>query len=372
MTSKIRLRAVACAAVLLAHPSYSQSTFGSITGTVKDPATAAVPAADVEVSNLGTGAVHHVATGAAGVFNVPNLDLGTYRVRISAKGFTTYERGDLHLTANQIINIDANLQLGAATQVVEVQGASPAISTETTDVAGMVGHDTLEDLPLVGRHDAGTGGIYTYVTYTTGAARIANSSTPIIQGTRSQVGILPTMDGIAVMAYPQGAGPVQPGIEDVQEVRIETAVAPAEFATAGNFQAVSKSGTNTFHGGAFWEYNGNDLNARNFFSATVPFRVYNDFAASIGGPIKKDKLFFFMDYEGSREAATTTIVESVPTTAWRGRKLQQSLDNYQEPAHRPALSWQSDSRQSDQSCFAGDSKLQLPPTERRQCKFGYE
>jgi hypothetical protein len=160
----------------------------------------------------------------AGVSNVPNLDLGTYRVRISAKGFTTCERADLRLTANQIINIDANhLQLGAATQVVEVQGASPAISTETTDVAGMVGHDTLEDLPLVGRHDAGAGGIYTYVTYTTGAARIANSSTPIIQGTRSQIGILPTMDGIAVMAYPQGAGPVQPGIEDVQEVRIETA-----------------------------------------------------------------------------------------------------------------------------------------------------
>ena len=331
MTYPLRVLAVACAAVLLAHTSYSQSTFGSITGTVKDPASAAIPSADVEVTNLGTGAVRHVTTGSAGVFNVPNLDLGVYKVRISAKGFTTYERGDLRLTANQVVNLDADLQIGAATQIVEVSGAASAITTETTDIAGAISHDTLEDLPLVGRHDAGTGGIYTYVTFTTGAARIANSSTPIIQGTRSQVGILPTMDGIAVMAYPQGAGPVQPGVEDVQEVRVETAVAPAEFATAGNFQAVSKSGSNAYHGGAFWEYNGNALNARSFFSATVPFRVYNDFATSFGGPIKKNKLFFFVDYEGSREAATTTLVESVPTPAWRAGNFSSLPTSIKDP-----------------------------------------
>src|SRR5712691_948746 len=98
------------------------------------------------------------------------------------------------------------------------------------------------------------------------------------------------MDGIAVMAFPQGASPVQPSIEGVQEVKVETAVAPAEFATAGNVQVVSKSGTNDFHGGAFWDYNGSRLNARNFFSATVPFRVYHNFAAFAGGPIKKNKI----------------------------------------------------------------------------------
>jgi len=304
--------------LLVGEAGFAQSTFGSITGTVKDPSGALVPSANVEVTNQGTGAVRHAATGSAGVFNVPSLDLGAYRVRITATGFKTFERADLNLNANQIINIDAALEIGAASQVMEVKTSAPAINTEAQDVAGLIGHETMEDLPLVGRHDAGTGGIYTYVTYNTGAARVANSSTPIVQGTRSQVGILPTMDGIAVMAYPQGAGPVQPGVEDLQEVKVETAVAPAEFATAGNFQAVSKGGTNDFHAAVFWEYNGNRLNARTFFSATVPFRAYNDFAASSGGRVIKNKLFYFVDYEGAREAATSTVLESVPLTTWRG------------------------------------------------------
>src|ERR1700694_1425118 len=99
---------------------------------------------------------------------------------------------------------------------------------------------------------------------------------------------------------------------------METAVAPAEFSTAGNFQIITKSGTNEFHGGAFWGYNSSSLNARNFFSAKAPFRVYNDFGVFAGGPIKKNKLFFFADYEGSREAATISLVENVPFPSWKG------------------------------------------------------
>src|SRR5205823_4555516 len=194
--------------------------------------------------------------------------------------------------------------------------ASPIIATETTDISGSVGHDAMEALPMVSRH-TGDGGIYVFTTLTTGAAAVPGSSTPIVQGTRSQVGILPTIDGISVMAFPQGASPVQPSMEGVEEVKMETAVAPAEFSTAGNIQVISKSGTNVYHGSAFWDYNGSSLNARNFFAATVPFRVYNNFATSFGGPVRKNKLFLFGDYEGSREAATTTLVESVPLSAWK-------------------------------------------------------
>ncbi len=257
-----------------------------------------------------------MTTSSAGVFNVPNLDIGNYRIRVSANGFSAYERTGLYLTANQIINLDVELPLGATSNVVEVSGASPAITTETTDISSFVGHEAMQELPSVGRH-TGDGGVYSFTTLATGAAAVPGSSTPILQGTRSQVGILPTMDGIAVMAFPQGASPVQPSMEAIQEVKMETAVAPAEFSTAGNIQVVSKSGTNQYHGGAFWDYNGNDLNARNFFSQTVPFRVFNNFATSIGGPIKKNKLFIFGDYEGAREAATSTVVESVPLPAWK-------------------------------------------------------
>src|SRR5215472_1627865 len=302
--------------VALAQFAISQSTFGSFTGIVKDPSGAVIPAAAVEVSSEGTGATRRVTTSSAGTFNVPGLDIGSYTVRVSAQGFSTYEHTGLQLAANQIIDLPISLTVGATTGVVEVRASTGVITTEANDIASSVNHDSMEALPSVARH-AGDQGVYTFSTLATGAAAVPGSSTPILQGTRSQVGILPTMDGIAVMAFPQGASPVQPSMEGIQEVKMETAVAPAEFSTAGNIQVVSKSGTNQFHGGAFWDYNGNALNARNFFSPSVPFRVYNNFAASIGGPIRKNKLFIFGDYEGAREAAKVTLTETVPLPGWR-------------------------------------------------------
>src|SRR5258707_3324849 len=221
----------------------SQSTFGSITGSVKDPTGSVVPAADVEVTNDGTGSTRRVTTSSSGVFNVPNLDLGSYKVRVSGKGFTTYERSGLIIAANQIINLDVQLTLGATTTLLEVRGASPVIATETIDLSGAVSHETMEALPLVGRH-TGDGGVYSYVTLTTGAAAVPGRSTPVIGCSRSPVGILPTMDGIAVMAFPQGASPVQPSLEGIQEVKIETADRPAEFGAAGEGEVISETGTN--------------------------------------------------------------------------------------------------------------------------------
>ena len=144
-------------------------------------------------------------------------------------------------------------------------------------------------------------------------------------------GTLPTMDGMAVMAYAQGAGPVQPSLEGIQELKIETSVAPAEFSTAGNFQVITKSGTNQYHGSAFWDYNGNRLNARSFFASSVPFRVFHNFGGSLGGPVKKNKIFFFADYEGAREAATRTVTESVPLPAWRTGDLSSLGRNVIDP-----------------------------------------
>jgi hypothetical protein len=122
------------------------------------------------------------------------------------------------------------------------------------------------------------------------------------------------MDGIAVMAYLDGigGGPVQPSLEGIEQVNIDLAGTQAEFARAANFTVVSKSGTNELHGGAFSDYNGNQLNARNFFLATVPFRVFHNFGASVGGPIRKNKTFYFADYEGAREAATAVIAANTP------------------------------------------------------------
>jgi hypothetical protein len=128
-----------------------------------------------------------------------------------------------------------------------------------------------------------------------------------------------SLDGIQVNAYVSGmgGGPTQPSLEAVQEVNVDLAGTSAEFARAADVTVITKSGTNSFHGNAYYDYNGNDLNARNFFSPTVPFRVYNNFAGAFGGPIKKDKTFFFVTYDGSREAATTAVTGNVPLPAWR-------------------------------------------------------
>jgi hypothetical protein len=149
-------------------------------------------------------------------------------------------------------------------------------------------------------------------------SKVAGQSNPAVNGMRI-LDTVPTIDGIAVMAYLDGigGGPVQPSIEGIEQVNIELANAQAEFARPGNFTVVTKSGTNTYHGGFFYDYNGNHLNSRSFFAATTPFRIYHNFGASLGGPIRHNKTFFFVDYEGSREAATTVLVGNTPLVPWR-------------------------------------------------------
>ncbi len=295
----------------LAFPGAAQSTFGSITGMVSDPSGGMVPNAKVWVTNLGTQSVRETTTGTAGVYNVPNLDLGTYLLRVSADGFTTYERTGLRLVSNQVLNINVTLEVGATSSVVQVEGTAPTITTETNDLTSTMTSTAVQKLPMVARH-AGDSGIFGYLSLNTGV--LPDGS---VQGTRSTAGAIPTIDGIAVMAHPFGSRPVQPSLETVEEISIVKAGGQAEYATAANIKVITKSGTNEFHGGGFWEYNGHWLNARNFFSPTVPFRVYNNFGASLGGPIVRNKLFFYFAYEGGREAAKRVSTADVPLAAWR-------------------------------------------------------
>jgi hypothetical protein len=299
-------------------PAAAQSTFGSITGTVSDQSGAVVPAARVTVISETTGIERRADTTSAGVFDVPNLNIGgTYRIRIEAAGFRAFEQTGLALNANQVLSIDAQLTLGSGAAEVNVTGAAPVIDVDTSTLAYPETSVDLEELPLVSR-TAGDLGFYGYVYTNPGVSEAAGGSNPSINGMRL-LQTAPTMDGIMVMAYPDGVGggPVQPSLEGIAQVNIQLANTQAEFANAANLTVVTKSGSNAFHAGAFYDYNGNELNARNFFSATVPFRVYNDFAASLGGPIVKNKLFFFVDYEGSREAADSVVTGNTPLTPWR-------------------------------------------------------
>ena len=316
MSFVLRSILVSVVALLVTTSAFAQSTFGSITGRVNDPSGAVVPGADITVTNEGTSAVRQVKTSSSGLFSVPNLDSGSYRVRVASKGFSSYDRQDVVVMANQVVDLEVNLQIGSSADSVQVTAPSPIINTESNDLSTSMRSEAAEALPLIGRHAADYG-IYTYTTLATGTSTSSSSSYPIFEWTRSTIGVMATMDGIDVAAYPQGASPVSMSMESVGEIKTETSVAAAEFATAGTVQVVSKGGSNEYHGALFEDYNGNVLNARNFFSPTVPWRVYNNFGVSAGGPIIRNKVFFFADYEGSREAAKGTLVESVPLPAWR-------------------------------------------------------
>src|SRR5262245_18131498 len=134
--SSFRRRVIiaACCLLVAVGDAMGQSTFGSITGVVLDPSGGVIPNSQVTVTNLGTGARREANTGSTGVFNVSNLDVGSYRLNVSAPGFTTYDRSDLQLAANQVLNVNVELVVGSTASVVEVQGVSPTIATETNDL----------------------------------------------------------------------------------------------------------------------------------------------------------------------------------------------------------------------------------------------
>jgi hypothetical protein len=253
----------------------------------------------------------------AGVFNLTDLNVGTYTLHVDAPGFTAFERRGLVVSANRIVNVDVQLTVAPTATTTVVTEATPIIDTESSALANVKTSRDLEQLPMLARQ-AGDQGIYAYTTLNTGVSVIpGNGGVPVFQGVPSGTGALPTMDGIAVMGYIIGTGPEAPSVDGVQQLNVQTNNAPAEFATAATFTVVSKSGTNELHGSVFWDYNGNSLNARDFFSPSVPFRVYHNFGGSIGGPIRRNKTFFFGDYEGSRESALRLLLASVPLPAWR-------------------------------------------------------
>jgi hypothetical protein len=293
----------------------AQTTFGAITGTVTDPTGAVIVEANVSVINEGTGTRRQVVTGNSGVYVVVNLDLGVYTVTIEKGGFQGCKRTGMHLDAHQVINMDAQLRPGSLSTTVKVVAPSGAeLNTQTPTLSNLIPAAQLEQLPVITRQK-GDQGLWGYASYNNG---IGHEPFFIANGSR-YVDTQPTVDGISVMSYETGVGgsTVMTGMEATAELSVQLAGAPAEFSRPVQMTMVSKSGTNDFHGSIFEDYNGSNLNARDFFSTTVPFRVYNNFGASLGGPIRENKTFFFGAYEGSREATEVVNTMNVPPAAWR-------------------------------------------------------
>jgi len=302
------------ASISLTSPTGAQTTFGSITGVVTDPSGAAVPRASVTVVNGDTGFTRSDLTSANGVFSINDLLPGTYKVRVEGKGFGVQERDGVTLDANHVVNVDFRLAVGAASTHVEVQGSAAIINTETS-TSSFVKIDTqLLDTALLVRQGNSNQG---FAIYNPGVG-VNDSGNFYASGAR-QIDMYWTNDGIVEMQdlTGSGGGPISPNIENVAEINYTLANAPAEFKSASSVTTVSKSGTNSFHGSAYYDFNGSSLNSRSFFAKTVPFVVYNDFAVSMGGPIRKNKTFFFADYEGSRKHNVAVLASNAPLPSWQ-------------------------------------------------------
>lgn len=295
---------------------------GEIRGTVTDSSGAVVPGAVVTVTNTATGVTHRTTTGGAGFYDAPSLLPGEYRIVFSKEGFKEYVRSGIVLHV-ETITVNAAMQLGSLSQSVTVQGAAPLVQTDTSDVKERVTDQAITEMPNVNREwfyltgllpggNPGTQG-QEIGGPSTGGGNVGLNGAPSYESNWLVDGGADTM--------PAGQNPdilVVP-IEDIAEVDMITSNASAEFGNGLSvFNVITKSGTNQWHGSVFEFVQNDKLNARNFFAQTrTPLR-WNEFGGTFGGPIKRDKAFFFFSYQRNPTDTWSPTFYTYPTQAMRG------------------------------------------------------
>src|SRR5919109_1389123 len=334
MVKPTRVLGFVLIALLLEHlPAFAQLTTGTISGTVIDQTKASLPGAEVNIRNLGTGLLRTVFTNENGRFEAPNLPIGDYEVTAALQGFGMAIRRDLQLTVGRTIVIDLTLPLASVQQEVVVTGAAPLVEVTSATVSNLIDARRVEDLPLVNRD-------LTQLTYLQpGVVRIPTSGTQGVFGGMgdkfSVAGARGTqnlylLDGVSnadMSGNAQGSSGALMGAETVQEIQIVTNNYSAEYRSAagGIVSAVTKSGTNTFSGSVFEFYRNDALDAPNYFDKKFnrpkPDLERNQFGFSLGGPIMRNRLFFFGSYEGLREDQGRTDTALVPSVNARQGRL---------------------------------------------------
>ncbi len=308
-------------------PASQAQASASIKGSVTDSSGAAVPGATIMAKNVETGAIRSSVTDDAGRYLVLALHVGEYEVRVAKAGFRDAVRNGILLVVGQEASIDLQLQIGTITSELTVRSDAPMVSTSTKDISGLVGEQAIKDLPLNGRsYDLLlplNPGIVNFTSQKTGGTGISNSSTAnnfSVSGNRPQQNLF-LLNGVEYTGaaennmQPGGASGELLGVDAVREFNVQRDDYGAEFGKrpGGQVIIVTQSGSNQWHGSAFEFFRNNALDAKNFFDqgSAPPFQR-NQFGASLGGPIKSDKTFFFANYEGLRQNLHQTSAAFVP------------------------------------------------------------
>ncbi len=310
--------------LIMAVPCAAQVVNATLTGTVTDPSGASVPKASVTATEKSTGIARSTVTNTAGDYNIPYLDPGTYRLDIVAPGFKKYTRDNLTLEVSTIGRADAALSPGEMTETVTITAEAALLQTDSAEVARNFETRSVSELPLINRDFQQLAGLAAGVSLPaqTGSSLEDAQGTYYFnsngQGNSSNNTIV---DGIENTNFSLGVSLYLPNAEDVSEVRVSTNNYSAEFGRAGGavVNAVTRGGTNSIHG-SLWEFNRvADLTARDFFNKVTspkPGLTLNLFGAAIGGPIVKDKTFFYGTFQGKYVRQASTSTNTVPQTAW--------------------------------------------------------
>jgi len=312
--------------------AWGQLTTGSITGVVQDPSGAVIANAQVTLTDSLKGFKFTAKTDSSGRYLFRSMNPSTYSVTVQASGFKTGEVDNISLNINQNLAEDVVLQIGTEQQTVEVSVAGAAqVQTEDASTGQAIDRKYVNDLPLVGRQVYDLAYLAPGVSQPTGSAYgnvgTAAGNNFVSEGSRNaQSDIL--LDGISTTNYEQNTGFVlplyTPGVDAVQEFKIQQTNFSAEFGMSGAtiINVITRSGTNKYHGSLFEFMRNTDFNARTYFQAQqnepTPTYHWNDFGGTFGGPIKKDKAFFFFDYEGQRTITPASVTMGLPTQAERG------------------------------------------------------
>src|SRR5256712_5427508 len=327
--------AISFASLLILAPSASaQKATGTITGTVTDPSGAVVPGATVTIVNERTSTARSATTNEQGSFSFPEVDAGTYALTVTKTGFKKQTQKNVELHGADVTNLNVKMEMGAATEVVEVQASALILNTSTGEVGNIMTGEQVRELPLNGR---------SFVQLTTlvpGAAvgeSFDNKNKGLFAGVDISFSGAPSVNNQWTV---DGAGNndigsqrtilVYPSIDGIDEFKIQRNSYGPEFGGAGGAQinVVTKGGSNQYHGDFYYFGRNSALNAKNYFlqsGCTAPGDTScnkqllrrNDFGYTVGGPVKKDKVYFFWSEEWNRERRGRVHHHCVPTQAER-------------------------------------------------------
>lgn len=348
MTDRLAARRVAWLPLLFllicfaASPGVAQTITGAVTGTVTDPSGAVIPNVRVTATNTATNIANTTQSNDAGIYNFPFLPIGDYTVEAEAQGFKKAVLGPFRIEVNQIARVDVRLAIGQVTESVEITDIAPVLQTESTQTGAVLNSSRLTDLPLNGRNFASLtllvpGTISTNPQNMTTSGRFQNQgSRPYVNGNREQTNNF-LLDGIDINDSIDNRIGYQPNVDAIGEVKVLTGNAPAEFGNSAGaiVNAQLKSGTNTFHGNAFEFLRNDKLDANAFFNnrSGAKKRAYrrNIFGGTFGGPIVRNKAFFFVDYEGTRQVDSGSALASVALPEYRTGNLSRFSQRIRDP-----------------------------------------